>query len=197
MFEEHGCHHATVDTLADALNITKQTVYYYFESKKDLLAEIVRRLQEDTIKLFEKAQRLEGTGIEKLRAALLGYAELATSDFGRCQHIVLRADLDPETRRESDRRIRDAERSVMSLIEAGISDGSIRPVNVRVLYFTIFGALNSLAVWFKPDGRLSVQEVANIQVGILLRGIAGPAAPTSALESPIGGVMSPADRPSN
>jgi AcrR family transcriptional regulator len=177
MFQEQGFERTTLASLADALNITKPTVYYYFDSKEQLLVEIFRRAQESALEMLRQADRLETTGIEKLRKALLGYSQIATSDFGRCLINLLQRqtlDLDPATRTEIDGRIREAERLLCGMIETGISDGSIRPLHVKLLYLTIFTGLNGLAAWFRPGESLSESEVAGVQLDVLLKGIAGP-----------------------
>ena len=50
-------------------------------------------------------------------------------------------------------------------------------VRAAVLLHTLFGALNWTTNWFRPARPLSLREVAEAQVEILLGGVRGPAAP--------------------
>lgn len=46
-------------------------------------------------------------------------------------------------------------------IEDGIQSGLYRPVDVRVAVLAIVGLCNSILFWYRPDGRLSYQEIAD------------------------------------
>ena len=55
MFFENGFHHATVDSVAERAEVSKGTVYLYFESKEALLAHLLLEGLEDLIAELERA----------------------------------------------------------------------------------------------------------------------------------------------
>ena len=46
-------------------------------------------------------------------------------------------------------------------------------VNLKILRLTILGALNRTLAWYSKEGDLSVDEIAEIQVGFFWDSIAG------------------------
>lgn len=50
-FEEYGYHETSVDGIAKALGISRPTLYQYFESKQDILAELLRGAGQDMKRL--------------------------------------------------------------------------------------------------------------------------------------------------
>ena len=59
------------------------------------------------------------------------------------------------------RRIEGQVRGLRKMIEEGITDGSIAPCNPKMVTFTLFGAFNWLAHWYKEDGELQPEAIAD------------------------------------
>ena len=49
---------------------------------------------------------------------------------------------------------------IRDLLREGVRDGSLRTADVRMSTFAISGAMNSIAQWYSPDGKLSPDEIA-------------------------------------
>jgi len=59
-----------------------------------------------------------------------------------------------------------------SLIEQGIAEGHFDPdIDVGLATNTLFEALNASTRWFRPNGRLSHEELADWFVTLFLRGL--------------------------
>lgn len=58
------------------------------------------------------------------------------------------------------------------LIEEAVADGSIEPTDVKLLAFTLAGALNWPARWHRPDGPLTAEAISATMVDLLTAGIA-------------------------
>jgi AcrR family transcriptional regulator len=63
------------------------------------------------------------------------------------------------------------ERAVRQLIERAQRRGEIAKGDAKLQTFALLGALNWAARWYKPDGALSVDEVADVFVPQLLKGL--------------------------
>lgn len=172
IFNSQGYHAASLDDVATALQISKPTIYHYVGNKERVLLECLMR----GLKLLQAAadsalDAKSGNGLERLRAFLVRYAEINMQDFGRCvirtSEEMLSAE-GAERFRELKRRI---DLSIRSLIEAGVADGSITPVNVRLAAFSLAGALNSPALWYDPAGPIAAREIASEMVTLLFNGM--------------------------
>ena len=94
------------------------------------------------------------------------------SDFGRC--VIRTADEALSTQsalrfRQLKKEIDDAMRT---LIRTGIRDKSIGPADVKMIAFTLAGALNWPARWHDPQGKSSPKTIAADMVDILTQGLA-------------------------
>lgn len=174
VFNEKGFQSTNLDEVAERLNVTKPTLYYYVSSKDEILFECVKI---GLTMLHESIQEVAahgGTAFDKLKAAMHRYAEIVTMDFGKC---VIRVGEDPLPA-ESQIKLRrikaliDAE--FRQLIEQGIAEGSIKPCDPKIAAFTIAGALSWIARWYRPSGALKPDEIADQCIALLLTGFCPP-----------------------
>ncbi len=172
MFNERGFHATSLDDVATTLGITKPTIYHYLGNKDQVLLECVTIGLQQLLDAAETARGEPGTGIDRLRRFLQRYAEINMDDFGRC---VIRTG-DEVLSRVSAKRYRELKRAIDTamrrLIEEGIADGSIPPLDPKILAFTLAGALNWPARWYDPEGARSAPDIAGQMVALLSTGFA-------------------------
>lgn len=172
MFNERGYHATLLEDVAASLGVSKPTIYHYLGNKEQVLLECIALGIEEYHRAIEEAKALPGSGLDRLRHFLRGYAQANMADFGRC---VIRTGPEPlstegaQTLRERKRRI---DAAMRAFIEAGVADGSIAPTDPKLLAFTLAGALNWPARWHVPGGELGAEELARRMVDMLTAGLA-------------------------
>jgi len=161
VFLEQGYHRATLNDVAERLNITKPALYNYFRGKDEILFECCVLGQERVDEVIAEIDAGGGTGLTKLRKLIRAYAEVMTTDYGAS---LIRFD----TRDLSDRNSKilraakkDIDRTFRKYVAEGIADGSIKPCDAKLAAFAIAGSLNWIGHWFQPGGELSAEAVAN------------------------------------
>lgn len=174
VFNEKGYQASTLDEVAERLNVTKPTLYYYVKSKDEILFECVRiglTMLQDAI---TEVGASGGTAMDKLVAAMHKYAEIVTLDFGMCVIRVGEDPLPPEAQRKL-RSIKAAlDHEFRELIRQGIAEGSIRPCDPKIAAFTIGGALSWIGRWYRPDGPLLPEDIAQQCIALLTQGLCNP-----------------------
>ncbi|MDO9369740.1 MAG: TetR/AcrR family transcriptional regulator [Sphingopyxis sp.] len=171
-FNARGFHAASLDDVAASLNISKPTIYHYLGNKEQVLLECVTRGLDMLQQAADTAKLESGTGLDRLRSFLRRYVEINMDDFGRC---VIRTgeemlSVDGAARfRALKSRI---DQAMRHLISDAIADGSIDPTDIKILAFTLAGALNWPARWHRPDGALSSEEISKAMVDMLTTGLA-------------------------
>lgn len=160
-FNERGFHHASLDDIAAALGVTKPTVYYYVENKEQLLFECFLAGLKPIRAALDEAVRLEGTGRDRLKSVIRGYAAAIASEYGWCMVRAHDQDLGPATRREINALKSEIDQGIRQLLRAGIADGSIQPLDPKLAAFAIAGALNWIAHWYREHEPLGPAEVAD------------------------------------
>ncbi len=176
LFQEKGFENCTLNDIAEALQVTKPTIYYYGKSKELLLVEILNDASEAMVSAFRRATELDRTGLEKLRAVMFDYAEVRVSDSGRCMSLVRDAIMSPENRADLAERGRRCIGYAKQIFAAGFADGTIRETDPMLLYNTIFGALNWLPWWMNDEPKRELRTIVEDQIELFTRGVAGPAA---------------------
>lgn len=160
LFNETGFHQTTLEMLAQRLGVTKPTLYYYIKNKDDILFECNRLALLQAQEALEMAQAQGTTGLEKLRVLVTRYAHIVTEDFGTC--LILSGDqaLTKENRQALRTFRSTVDHSVRAMLEEGMRDGSIAPCNPKMVTFALFGAFNWITHWYKDDGELKPEEIA-------------------------------------
>ncbi len=177
VFRTRGYHAATVQDIADEVGILKGSLYHHFESKEDLLYLIVK---EPIARMYQTMGEIVATDLpapEKLRRAILAHVEAFDRHYPHL-FVYLRE------REEMKRRFRELiklspkqyERFWQQILREGIKSGEFRAdLDVQVVSYGLLGMLNWLYQWYRPQGRLSVREVAEQFTAIALSGLAAPA----------------------
>lgn len=171
LFSERGFAHVSLDDVARSLSIAKPVLYYYYESKEQILYECYSRAFDVADAVLKAVLAAPGSGRERverylrdyLLGHLLGTAPVMPSHDLKALSAPLRAKIDRRRRARRDR-LRD-------LIKAGIADGSIRRCDPRIVVAAWGGAASWIIESFHPRGGLSAQETANQVVALFLRGI--------------------------
>ena len=174
VFNEKGFQAATLDEVAERLHVSKPTLYYYVKNKDEILFECVRiglTLLQDAIAEVDAAG---GRAFDKLVAAMRAYVDIVTQDFGMC---IIRVGEDPlpAASRIELRAMKSAlDLEFRKLIEQSVAEGSIAPCDPKLAAFTVAGALSWIGRWYRPDGELSPEQLAEQVIALLSRGLRTP-----------------------
>jgi AcrR family transcriptional regulator len=171
-FNEKGFHATSLDEVAARLNVTKPTLYYYFKNKEEILFECVRIGLEMVDEAADNVARRGGTGVEQLLAVMRKYSEIVTMDFGMCLIRVGEDPLHPAGRRKLRQLKARIDRRFRTLIKQGIAEGDLAPCDAKIAAFTVAGALSWIARWYRPDGPLRPDDIAEQCIAILIGGLA-------------------------
>ncbi|APF38899.1 TetR family transcriptional regulator [Chelatococcus daeguensis] len=182
-FNEQGFHKTSLDDVAERLNVSKPTIYYYVRSKDEILFECVR-IGLERLDAASRTVLPGGTGLARLIALWTEYARIVTEDFGRCLILVGEDPLPVETRRQLRALKSKIDHRFRSVVEDGIADGSIRACDPKLIAFAGAGALSWIARWYNHTGPLDVDTVARQLIDVLVHGIANPPAAAGALAAP-------------
>ncbi len=172
LFLEQGYHRVTLNEVAERLNITKPAIYNYFRGKDEILFECWVLGQDAVFDCIAGIDAAGGAGLVKLRELVRGYATLMTTDYGRSLVRFDVHDLSEQhaaVARSAKRRIDTVFRGYVA---EGVADGSIVPCDAKLTAFVIAGSLNWIGHWYRPDGELEPDEIAESFAEKLTGGLA-------------------------
>jgi len=175
IFRDRGYDATSVSDIARALGITKAGLYHYFESKEALLFEITAygldRVRDEVI----VPARAVRDPAARLRQLVIRHASIATKGRGAIAQLVdeVRA-LPPPARKRVEERMRGYFDLLRGTLVELRSAGRLRDVDPTVATFSLIGTILWLPRWFRQNGRLSQEQVANEIANIALGGLLRP-----------------------
>lgn len=170
-FNERGYHATSLDDVAEALGVTKPTIYRYFANKDEILFECTRRGLNAIAASARDAAVAGDPAPERLRAMLMAYARIMLDDFGICVARTQDHLLSPESRASFRALKREIDLLIRAVVAEGAAEGSLSTPDPRLATFAFAGALNGLGAWFDPAGPITAEEVATRTVDSLMRGV--------------------------
>jgi AcrR family transcriptional regulator len=182
-----GYSETRLSDIAKAAGLRPPAVYYYFDSRDDLIAEVMRVGQQLVREHVEQrlAEMPAGTStIDLICTAVDAHlrVELELSDFA---HAVTRnASHVPEHIRVELQRESSAYHAIWRrLLQQAKDDGTLRPgIDPGVARMLMIGALNWTAEWW--DGSSSIDELIRTSIVLVRSGFFRPA-PPAVCDSPI------------
>jgi TetR/AcrR family transcriptional regulator, cholesterol catabolism regulator len=174
LFHANGYTATSVRDIARALDIQGASLYAHVASKEDLLWSIV----DATATAFERgadAALLDATNadpIDRLAALVETHVETVTADPERASVFVTEwRHLSPDRRAAVAERRDSYEARFRDVIRDGIAVGAFRQVDTAIAATFILTALNGIATWYRPDGRMSADRIADHYVDLALRAL--------------------------
>lgn len=172
LFASHGFNGASVADIAQRGKISKSLVYHYYQSKEDILYDVmishVRALEDAAREVMEELHTSE----RKLRELTHRFMALYVGAADR--HKVLLNDLDhlPKARRAEivavQRRLIETVQKLLVEIEPALKRKSGASFAAAMLYF---GMINWTHTWFDPRGPVSAGALAEMVVDLVFGGI--------------------------
>jgi AcrR family transcriptional regulator len=172
IFHEQGFDATSMSNIAAAVELTKAGLYYYIESKEDLLYAIINMAMEWLEHKVIEPSRPLADPEARLRSIIACHGKLLTEGN---KAITLLTDeiegLKPKHRRQILDRKRVYFDFVRDTLEELRAAGKLRDVDSTVATFGLFGTLLWLPHWFRPEGRLSGSQVVEEITSIVLGGL--------------------------
>lgn len=172
LFFDQGFTRTTLDQIASALSVTKPFIYQFYATKADLLADVCLRTTALAADRARLARENRGTPTERLRCfvnnlaheVIKGRIYLAVY-FREEQHLPEEAKL----RLQDDHRR--FNRALRELLEEGQASGEFSISDPLVAMQAITGMTTWAFFWFRPDGRLTADAVADEMALLAMRSV--------------------------
>ncbi|MET7481274.1 TetR/AcrR family transcriptional regulator [Streptomyces sp. NPDC005648] len=177
LFARRGYAATSVGDLGRAVGLAKGALYYYIDSKENLLIEIQSRVMTPLLARAREIEALEADPLVRLR---LLSESLLTIIIRRLDHIwVYEHDyrsLSGAPRETLLGQRAAFERVVRGLLTEAMGQGRFRPLDARVATLQFLNLHNHTYQWVKPDGRWDAAQLSREYCDTLLRAFAAPGA---------------------
>ena len=173
-FTRRGYNNTTMDAIVAESNLSKGTLYWYFDSKEELfeaaLLSIFESFGDDTLSALAPCQ----TAAEKLRQLGLGAAAFSDS-IGAYFSLFLEFWVSRPHPDEANRvwydLLEEYKVVISSIIQEGIDSGEFRPVDVESLVWALMAAYDGLAAYAGFIAEMDLPRISEAFSEALLNGL--------------------------
>jgi AcrR family transcriptional regulator len=170
-FRRRGYHGASVDEIARTLGMTKGNLYYYFESKEEILFFCHDWSLDILLDRLREVRKEGGAPARQLRRLMVAFVHMIIDELhGTALTLDLQALSRPHLARVIAKRDR-FDRGLRAIIEEGMAAGTFAAGDPKLLTFAVLGAANWITRWYDPKGRASSDEIASAFADFVLRGL--------------------------
>ncbi len=181
LFQQRGYDATSMNDVAAALKLSKGGLYHHFQSKDEILYNIMSHAMEITEeRVFYVVRRIDGASVagaeDRLRTLIRLHIQVVLSPEDREITVMLHENhpLPPALRRKINGRKKDYVHFVENLIaDVQRKRNSQSPVTPRAAAFALVGMINWIYQWYKPEGPLTGDALVQQDTDIFFRGAVG------------------------
>jgi AcrR family transcriptional regulator len=172
LFSERGYHATSVRDIAKRLNLQGGSLYAHIESKEDVLWQIIQRAAGEFLDTVAPIAADPTPAAERLRRMVRAHVRVVTHHLDDATVFFHEwRFLSPDRRRQVAGQ-RDAyEAAFRRVVEDGIRAGEFRPVDPKLAALAALSTVNWVYQWYRPDGPLGPDQVADGFTDLILHGM--------------------------
>ena len=170
LFYERGFTGTTLDDIAAELGVTKPFIYTHFRGKVELLAALCKPTIEMSLAAVANAAARPGTPTERLRIAITDFTKVV---LHRQPNIAIyfreEKNLSPEALAEINVLRRQFDHVLSDLLIEGVAAGEFEIEDHSLAALALGGMISWAYTWYRPGGRLTLEETAARMADLALR----------------------------
>lgn len=170
-FNEFGYDATSIGMLADRLGLSKSAIYHHVSSKEELLELALDRALDGLEGVLLEPGSTDGRAADRLAHVLRGAVAVLTAELPYVT-LLLRVRGNTDIERAALARRREFDRAVAALVVEARDEGSLRAdVDPAIVTRLLFGMINSIVEWYRPDGPETPEQLADDILTIALDGL--------------------------
>lgn len=149
LFGERGYDAVSLEDVADRLDVTKSSLYYYFSGKDELVTAAIEALGDEwTTRLEELLAQTDGTPADRLRALIHEHITIAVRDYPAALRLFLEPREWPEAQHDRIKELRRRHDALFrAIIEQGVAAGSFRVVDIDTALQCMHASMSQAPLW--------------------------------------------------
>jgi TetR/AcrR family transcriptional regulator, cholesterol catabolism regulator len=174
LFQQRGYDATSMNDVASALKLSKGGLYHHFQSKDEILFEIMNHAMDITEERVLAPARKILDPEERLRTLIRLHIEVVLSPRDREITVMLHENhpLPPALRKRINTRKKDYVHFVENLIaDVQRSRPAKSNVSARAAAFALLGMINWIYQWYKPEGDLQAHNLVPQFTDLVFGGI--------------------------
>ena len=176
LFNQQGYDATSIGDLAKDLGLTKSAIYHHVDSKEDLLAAALDEALDELNDAIQVAvDAPAGTSAaERLRTAVEESVRVLV-EHQPAVTLLLRVRGNSPVEQAALKRRRAIDERVAALVQEAVAEGELRDdIPPDLISRLLFGTVNSLVEWYRPDGSIDPDSLARIVASLAFEGLRSP-----------------------
>lgn len=181
VFNERGYDGTGMEELARRLGLSKSSIYHHVSGKEELLELAVNRALDALFAVLDEEERqaldpaVGSPATVRMKRVVHRSVEVLAAELPYVT-LLLRLHGNSEVEQRALTRRREFDHRVAELMTRAAAEGGIRAdIDPHLASRLLFGTVNSLVEWYRPDRGLTVDTLADALTTILFDGLHGPA----------------------
>lgn len=162
LFAQHGYAAVSMRQIAAEVGVQAGALYNYTSDKQALLFEL---LQDHMNEVMQALENVDLTGDPVVALRRLTHFHIHFHEPRRDEiflsYMELR-NLTPENFKKIEEYRRGYETHLQAILNRGVQSGAFQILDTRITSLAVIALLNGINNWYRPDGRLSIEEVEAI-----------------------------------
>jgi AcrR family transcriptional regulator len=171
LFAQHGFTGTSITMIAEACGVSKALMYHYYNSKDDVLFDLLADHLNHLIAAVEAASESASDGKERLFAICTALLEAYRGADAEHQVQISSLKLLPQAQQSV---LKELERQLVVIfsdaIAATLPTVADRPDVLKPLTMSLFGMLNWHYLWFRDGKGMTREAYARMAAGLVLAG---------------------------
>ncbi len=173
LFNRQGYEATSIGDLASELGVTKSAIYHHVPSKEALLSAALDEALDGLSSAIDLAvSQAPGTSAYgQLRCAVRRSVEILAEQLPAVT-LLLRVRGNSEVELAALERRRLIDEQLAGLVRAAVAEGAVRAdITPELISRLLFGMVNSLVEWYRPEGPVPVEEISAAIVDLAFEGL--------------------------
>ncbi len=174
VFISRGYDATSMDDLARATGLTKSSFYHHVSGKEELLRRAVARAVDALFAVLVEPASVDGRAVDRLEHVVRRSVGVLAAELPYVT-VLLRVRGNTAAERWALNRRREFDRRLSALVRAAIDEGDVRAdLDPALLTRLLFGMVNGVAEWYRPNGAHRSSAVADTLVRLAFDGLRRP-----------------------
>ena len=172
VFRQKGFHGASMNDIAEAVNLQKASLYHHVSSKQEILFELLDQSLKLLLEQISAIYAEDVSADRKLRSMIQGYLQILADNLDLA--AVLLFEHRALERRQHARHVpnRDKFEALWrDVISEGVRTKTFQCEDPALAARALLGLLNWTITWYHPEGEKSIGQIADEYSNLLLKGL--------------------------
>jgi TetR/AcrR family transcriptional regulator, cholesterol catabolism regulator len=172
LFKERGFSATSMRDLASEIGIEAASIYAHVRSKEEILQSVCFKMAHEFFKELEQIEKQADTHTEKLRQLIAVHVNIITRNVAASAVFLNEWRHLSEPYASDFLQLREQyEQRLRAIVRQGIATGEFVPSDARFVTRTLLSSLNGITQWYKLDGELLPEAIAQNIGDLFLKGL--------------------------